>query len=358
MGHTGYGVATYNIFLSLEDRGWDIALFNKSKDLSQRSSAIEFPLLQKASAKSKLFHRDADCLKIWHQFDLAERVGKGKYYALPFFEINNFNEEERHHLAYPDELIVSSKWAKQVLEDNCIRANSDDITVIPCGVDLNIFNPVQAQEIRDSSKTDNYIFLNCGKWEIRKGHDFLVEVFNETFTPDDKVELWLMPHNPFLSSSEQFRWEEFYLNTPMGKAGKITIVPWQETHDHVAVVMSQADCGVFPSRAEGWNLELLEMMAMGKRVIATDYSAHTEFCTTDNCDLIEINELESASDGRWFHGTGEWAKFGLRQMTQLQDYMREAVKFGAYTNEAGIATGKELTWDHTGKMIEELLLKD
>ena len=51
-----------------------------------------------------------------------------------------------------------------------------------------------------------------------------------------------------------------------------------------------ADCGLFPARAEGWNLELLEMMACGKQVIATNYSAHTEFCTKENSILIESDE--------------------------------------------------------------------
>ena len=68
--------------------------------------------------------------------------------------------------------------------------------------------------------------------------------------------------------------------------------------------MSQTDCGVFPARAEGWNLELLEMMSCGKNVIATNYSSHTEFCNSENCMLVETTELEDAHDGKWFRGQG------------------------------------------------------
>ena len=39
--------------------------------------------------------------------------------------------------------------------------------------------------------------------------------------------------------------------------------------------MAEAHCGVFPARSEGWNLGLVEMLSMGRHVIATDYSAHT-----------------------------------------------------------------------------------
>ena len=64
--------------------------------------------------------------------------------------------------------------------------------------------------------------------------------------------------------------------------------------------MAQTDCGIFPSRAEGWNLELLEMLACIKSVITTHYSAHTEFCDDVNSDLVEIKETELAYDGKWF----------------------------------------------------------
>ena len=39
------------------------------------------------------------------------------------------------------------------------------------------------------------------------------------------------------------------------------------------------------------------MMSMNKPVIATNYSAHTEFCDKNNCYLIEVNEKDSAGQG-------------------------------------------------------------
>ena len=87
--------------------------------------------------------------------------------------------------------------------------------------------------------------------------------------------------------------------------------------------MKQTDCGVFPARAEGWNLELLEMMACGKHVITTNYSAHTEFCNKDNCFLVDINELETAHDGVFFSGEyGHWASFDNSAKDQLIEHMR------------------------------------
>ena len=96
-----------------------------------------------------------------------------------------------------------------------------------------------------------------------------------------------MCDNPFIGEGNQ-NWQNLYKNSKLGS--KIRMIPRQKTHQDVMSIMRQADCGVFPSRAEGWNLELLEMMALGKDVIATNYSAHTEFCNENNCRLIEIKK--------------------------------------------------------------------
>ena len=79
---------------------------------------------------------------------------------------------------------------------------------------------------------------------------------------------------------------------------------------------------MFPSLAEGWNLEALEMMACGKQVIITDFSAHTEFCTKENADLVSISDTEPAFDGKWFFGQGNWAKIGEKEILDLSAKMQ------------------------------------
>jgi glycosyltransferase involved in cell wall biosynthesis len=120
--------------------------------------------------------------------------------------------------------------------------------------------------------------------------------------------------------------------------------------------MSQVDCGVFPSRGEGWNLELLEMMAAGKHVIATNYSAHTEFCTEENCGLIPISEKEPAFDGKWFFGQGNWAAINAFEIKSLVQNMKDiASKVNKEVNEAGIQTAKTFSWQNTAREIIKCL---
>ena len=95
-------------------------------------------------------------------------------------------------------------------------------------------------------------------------------------------------------------------------------------------------------------------MACGKPVITTDYSAHTEFCTSDNAHLIDWDELEDAYDGKWFHGQGQWMEFEDGQMEQLVNYMRVCYETRP-SNIAGLRTAEEYSWERTADLILEYL---
>ncbi len=191
--------------------------------------------------------------------------------------------------------------------------------------------------------------MTIGKWETRKGHDVLHKIFKAAFPKEQDVELWCFAYNPFLSSEEKQRWENNY-RVELGN--RVKFFP---RVNNLTQYIQMAHCGIFLSRAEGWNLGLLEMMAMGKYVITTNCSAHTEFCNNDNSNLVQIDELEPAYDGKWFFNTGNWAKLGKNQIDQSIEYLRKA--YGLFyenkrVNEAGIETGKQFTFENTSKVID------
>jgi len=201
--------------------------------------------------------------------------------------------------------------------------------------------------------------LSVGKWERRKGHDVLLDAFNKAFLTEDNVELWMLAYNPVISADpsqageKNQEWEGLYRSSLLGS--KIKFLPRMASHREVAAVMQQSDCGVFLSRAEGWNLPALEMMSCGKQVIITNYSAHTEYCNSSNAHLVEISHLEDAHDGRWFFGHGQWAALGDDQIEQIVSFMREIhaqrQEHGSVVNQAGIDTAERFSWDDTAKSI-------
>ncbi len=255
---------------------------------------------------------------------------------------------EKAELKAMHTVCVCSQWAKGVVLENCPEIPQFAIPVVPLGVDRTIFHERAGEP--DSAWTT---FLNIGKWEYRKGHDIIAEAFSLAFEPRDRVRLWMMNHNPFLSETQINEWENLYRDSPMGD--KISFLPRVQTHGEVAKIMAEADCGVFPARAEGWNLELLEMMSMGKQVITTEYAAHTEFCDGANAHLIEVEGLEPAYDGVFFGDdtVGSWAKLGQNQQDMLVEHLRYVHK-NKGVNTEGIKTAKEFSWENAAKRIIEL----
>ena len=289
---------------------------------------------------------EAPCLKIFHAHDLAARIGKGPYYAYPFFELDTFSDIEKHNLSCCDKIFTSSNWSKKILINNNVQK---EISVVPLGVDTSIFDYRLCEQIKDKKET--YVFCTIGKWEIRKGYDILLDLFTKAFSKEDDVELWICASsdNGYINEEEKNQWHHMYQNNKF--SDKIKLFPPLQTHDDVAKLISYTDCGIYISRAEGWNLELLETMAMNKPVIATNYSAHTEFCDKNNSYLIDIDDKEPAYDGKFFKGQGNWAKIDTKQIDQIISQMKYLYNNKIKTNPNGIKTAEKFSWDNSAKAI-------
>lgn len=336
---TGYGIASTNILKALIPKT-PLSFFAIGQP--NVNSQEDYDLISSLLLKQENFDANATCLKIWHQFDLAERVGRGKYFAYPFFELDTFSDREKKHLSIPDGIFVSSQWAKDVISQNNIKTPTH---IVPLGVNTNIFN----QSLFEKPSHNKYVFLNIGKWEVRKGHDVLVDIFLKAFPNEEDVELWVVAseHTNSYSSKEQLQeWKNKY-----SVDKRIKISTGVSSQLELAHIISQASCGIFMSRAEGWNLELLECMAMNKPTIATNYTAHTEFCNKNNCYLVDIQEKEKAFDGKAFVGQGSWGKIGQKQIDECIDHMRFVYKNRIENNNEGLKTAQYFSWNNSADQI-------
>ncbi len=335
---TGYGVTGAHLLKALVEVGADVAYFPLGA-VDRRIA--EVPTLDRALARQDDFDRKAPSVRLAQQFDLATHVGSGERIGFPIFEINQFTARELHHLRAQDRLFVCSRWAREVLRNNGIT--HIPIHVVPLGVDRTVFNEM-VPSVRSINDT---VFIQVGKLEPRKGQLDLLRAFEAAFRPNDAVRLSLYCHNPFVDAATLARALHPFRTSPMSRRIDLHTDPLATHHD-VARVMRGADCGVFCSRAEGWNLEALEMLAVGKPVIATNYSGHTEFLSDENAHLIHVDHLEMA-------GVGAWAAFGARQHEQLVEHLRTvhaARRVGPLDlNRAGIDTATHLSWKNAATQM-------
>jgi len=348
IGKTGYGITSLNILKNINDIDVEVSLFPMGSNMELNNNNEKL-LFEKMLKNSEKFDRNAPCLKIWHQNDLASRIGSGHYYSFPFFEVDKLTDKEVHHINSCYTVFTASKWSKKILTDNGITT---PIVVAPLGVDMDIFKTPAKIRVDNG----NYIFFHIGKWEKRKSQDFLLKAFELAFNINDNVELWLLPHNPFLNKEEESAWLSLVNNNKL--KDKIKLFGRLQTQYDLAEFIFYGDCGVFLSRAEGWNNEILECMALNKPIIATNYSAHTEYLTTKNSFMVEIQETEPANDNKWFFGQGNWAKLDDNQISQTVDYMRMVYQNNIKSNPSGVETAKEYPWIKTSQIIHQTLLRN
>ena len=283
-------------------------------------------------------------MRLWHQHDLTSFTGHPKI-GYTVFELEKFGERELHSLNYPDLIVTCSEWGR-----NLRLSQGIDAKTVPLGYDETIFKPC------DFEQRDNTVFANFGKWEIRKGHDVLIRAFNAAFDPKDEVTLIMMPTNGFIGSERSRVWEKMYLGSKMGD--RIQIVPRVANHSEVYNIMSQVDCGVFPARAEGWNLEALEMLGCGKHLIISNCTGHTEFVNDKNSRLIDMpEEFESAYDGIFFDGSSSWRKFTNDSFDSLVSELRDFHKkrFDKSANHAGVEDASQFTWSKSTEKLSNVL---
>lgn len=357
---TSYGLVSTSLLAALASQGVDVSLFPIGEPNPEPRHA---EVVQKAIVRSKRYDDRANSLRIWHQWELAHHVGKGKRAGYSFWEVDRLTDDEVYQFNSLDKMFVPSKWAFDVARASGVNV---EMEVLTPGVDTEIFDTSVKPIALPRRGPNTTVFLNVGKWETRKAHDFVLGAFNAAFTPNDDVLLVTLCFNPlqfpgYNGPAESARWNELYDQSDMGKAGKIVHVKGRvQTQQDVATVMASADCGFFPSRAEGWNMPLAEMLAMGKWAIATDYSAHTEFAKKAGSLLIETDGMEEAYDGFFFRGFGQWAKLGSRSMEQAVYHLRSVhnTKQECGTlklNQDGVDVFQNhLTWAHAARIVESL----
>jgi glycosyltransferase involved in cell wall biosynthesis len=333
----GYGHAGWNLARAL-NAVEPVALFPIGQP---HLTTYENELCQQLINKRyELFDKSKPSLTVWHEHDLFDCLHGTPSIGFPFFEINEFCNIRKKSCTVPDKLFVTSKWGKDVIEQNGIKTPT---SVVPLGVDSNVFSPRKSTD-------EVYRFFTVGKIERRKCTDLLPALFDNAFNKTDNVELHVMCDSPLPQIKQQMPYfKQAFANSPLGD--KIKIHSLKSTDYELASFMQSMDCGLFLTRAEGWGLPILQSMSCGKPVITTNYSAQTEFANNDNCSLVEIDTLEPAIDNIWFHGQGQWASIGQKQVDQTIEHMRKMYRDNVRTNTEGVNTAQKFSWENAAHAL-------
>ncbi len=281
-----------------------------------------------------------------------------------FFEYD-FTPESAINANRFDLILAGSSWCAEQVRGLGIK----NVEVLVQGVDRGLFKP----DGKPKSKQwrDYFVIYSGGKFEMRKGQDVLLAAFRvlqKRYKDVVLVNTWMNQWSDSMKSLESSPYMK-YLHLDGDE------VTWQErmaaiyainrvhparvfTHDLVShselvKIIRNTDIGVFPNRCEGGtNLALMEYMACGKPVIATDVTGHADVVNSDNALILKtVGKCDLKEFG---HTIAAWHEPDIDDLIDKLDFAynnRERLdEFGAKAAESM----KPFTWGATAKKVVEL----
>jgi glycosyltransferase involved in cell wall biosynthesis len=242
-----------------------------------------------------------------------------------------------------DEVWVPSTFNRQTLVDSGVTR---PVHVVPLGVDPDYFHP----NITSHALSGVYTFLSIFEWGERKAPEVLLRAFNDEFREDEPVVLLCKTMNvdPGVDVHEQVT--QLNLQSTGGRIHLALnhVVP----NYQLGSLYRSADCFVLPTRGEGWGMPVIEAMACGLPVIATDWSAHCDFMNDGNAYPLEVERLVPAQAKCPYYTGFKWAEPSYAHLRRLMRYVFENQ---AEAREKGAKASREIheswTWNRAAQKI-------
>ena len=326
-GQSGYEVITRELLLALDKIGVKIRLQPAS---GWNREMIQLPLDVQSRFKRMIHNKVPEGTPcIMHQKDqeaiLKLITPETKKYCYTLFETNKLPKPWIDGLKKMEKVFTFSNFNK-----NCWK-ELDNVHVLPYGVSKEFKEDMSAANILNKK---GYTFLCNGDFVERKNFEGLMKAYVEEFDSSDDVTLILKTHfGGFTKRNQEALKDDIqrYVND-LGKTNppKILIFLDKIQVEDMVALYKACDCFVLPSKGEGLGLPILEAMACGKPIIATDWSALSELpfegiripATEEVIDNIEfIKKCPHALNHKWAKIDNKDIRKALREaFTNQEEY--------------------------------------
>lgn len=205
------------------------------------------------------------------------------------------------------------------------------IRVVPCGVDLQRFHPVEdaaaIAQVRETYGIGERYFLYLGTLEPRKNLERLIEAYAAyAKSMDDPAQLVLAGGKGWLYDGIFARVQA------LGLEDRVIFTQYIASEDMCAL-MSGALAFTFPSLYEGFGMPPLEAMACGTPVLVSDAASLPEV-TGDSAVIVRAEDTDSITQG-------------LVRLATDADLRRRL-------SQEGLARAKTFTWERSAGMLYDI----
>lgn len=274
----------------------------------------------------------------WH-FTHSQEIAQGSpRVIMSTFEVDDFPPPIIQALEGFDAIGTASTWGEEILRQrfpnktvfsspHAYSVSGDHEKLKPLGKKERVEQ--WAKHLGVNLPEDTQILGNVGKYEVRKGHreilDTVLDIGRER--PVLLIAAWF---NPFMRGNYPFF--AFHMRdmapvvtkSPMFLYRKdkalVAVAPRMQTKEGLLQVIRNTDTYLSPSYCEGWDLPLFEMMSHGAHCIASLNTAHLDYCTDDNCTVLDGSTIEQAKDDTpFFSGRGTWNRCNSEELRHCID---------------------------------------
>jgi len=364
LGHTGYANHSRNFFTHLS-RLIPVHIRNYSyvKDLSylteeERNIIIEQEWKDEPYKVGNPFIRNPNDKIINIVLNESNHYYFYDKYPNPKIAYNVWESTRQVNQFFAKALEYDQFWCPTEWQRQCTIEQGypeDRVRVVPEAVEGNLFFPNSDKMIlknlykKYKIPEDKFCFMIFGRWDYRKSITETIQAFLEEFKNDDNIILILSSDNPFpvdkLSSTEQ-RLKHYKLESE-----KVKILHFPDRNEYIQWMRS-GHVFLSCSRAEGWNLPLIEAIASGTPSICSDWGAQLEF-SNGIAHTVNIEKMQPPKNVFQMNNDvpGEWAEPDFNHLKTVMrnvynDYSKnkdKAVKLSSLVR-------KIYTWENAARI--------
>ena len=245
------------------------------------------------------------------------------------------------------------------------------IEVLFEGANTNIYKVIDTPCSLDLQIKEDFAYLFVGHWmqgefgEDRKNVGLLIKAFYETFKNKSKKPALILKASGGVSSymdrDELLKKIEIIKKTVVANSlpniyllhGEFTDEEMNELYNH-----SKVKAMVSLTKGEGFGRPLLEFSLVKKPIMTTNWSAHTEFLSSEFTTLMngELKNLHPSVLNDWFVKEAQW--FNVNPV-EVNHYFKDIFEnYKKYQNNANRQTYKsktEFSWDKMKEKLDTIL---